>query len=117
MAKDGGLQTQSSAVLQDIEVQHQCEAVPSGPSQPTAELLKIREMFTRSLRNFKYDKHTPLIVLRLGADAVGVANSGVEEVCPPPPRGRPPKRRLSPRRDGVTPKVSRVSSFSDLIFV
>ena len=42
-----------------------------GPANLQLKLQKIREMFTRSLRNFKYDKHTPLVVAHLGGDAVG----------------------------------------------
>ena len=88
-----------------------------GPVLLKQKLEKIRQMFIKSLKNFDYERTTPLVVAHLGAAAVDVANSGVEEVVAPPRRGRPPKRRLSPRRPGKTPKVAKVSSHSALTFV
>ena len=76
------------------------------------KLEKIRQMFIKSLKNFDYERTTP-IVAHLGAAAVDVADSGVEDVVAP--RGRPSKRRLSPRRPGETD--AKVSSHSDLTFV
>ena len=47
-----------------------------GPVNLHQKLQKIREMFVRSLRNFKHEKTTPLVVAHLGAAAVVKPSQG-----------------------------------------
>lgn len=69
------------------------------------KLQDLREKVVVSLRKFDFDVVTPLVTEIFSADFVGIASSGVDELFPPPRRGRPrkadQKSRKRPRDDDL----------------
>ena len=54
----------------------------------------------RAFRKFDYKSYSPILAQVFGADAVADPGSGIEELFPPKPVGRPRKQRLEAKTSG-----------------
>ena len=84
-------------------------------------LSEIRTYFVNSLRKFPFQRFTPLVGEVLGADYVGVEDSGINQLFAPPKRGRKPGSTAThkmPRLDASVPSFhsAKPEKIRDILF-
>ena len=63
------------------------------------KLYRLREKVISAFREIKYDKLTPIITKVFGStEFISIEDSGINELFPPPRRGRPPKADSKKRK-------------------